>query len=154
MRLRPRFSNRPAASRSVFSRLGLGWPRLMLRGRRPAGRSSARTGRLPVRWQMPMWPGRLPTWAEVQRLPLSLMIACLLAALGTVQMTFLIGNGLYRNYIWQQEVRSVKLLIQLVQCVRPTLLPATSNVRGVLFKQLRISIGKNAKTVASERTRQ
>ncbi len=37
------------------------------------------------------------------------MIACLLAALGTVQMTFLIGNGLYRNYIWQQEVRNVKL---------------------------------------------
>ena len=61
------------------------------------------------RWQMPVWPGGLPTWAEVQRLPLSLMIACLLAALGTVQMTFLIGNGLYRNHMWQQEIRSVKL---------------------------------------------
>ncbi len=56
-----------------------------------------------------MWSGRLPTWAEVQRLPLSLMVACLLAALGTVQMTFLIGNGVYRHYIWQQEVRSVQL---------------------------------------------
>ena len=37
------------------------------------------------------------------------MVACLLAALGTVQMTFLIGNGLYRSYMWQQETRSVKL---------------------------------------------
>ena len=58
---------------------------------------------------MSVWRGGLPTWAEVQRLPLSLMIACLLAALGTVQMTFLIGNGLYRNHMWQQEIRSVKL---------------------------------------------
>ena len=103
MRLRPRFSNRPAVKRPGFLNRP-GWPRLKLRGR-----SSAHTGRSAGRWQLPAWPGSLPTWAEVQRLPLSLMIACLLAALGTVQMTFLIGNGLYRNYIWQQETRSVQL---------------------------------------------
>ena len=50
---------------------------------------------------------RLPTWAEVQRLPISMMIACLLAGLGAVQLTFLIGNGLYRSYVWQAQTRSV-----------------------------------------------
>ncbi|WP_407569832.1 cell division protein FtsB [Deinococcus altitudinis] len=54
------------------------------------------------------WPGRLPTWAEVQRLPVSMMIACLLAGLGAVQLTFLIGNGLYRSYVWQAQTRTVK----------------------------------------------
>lgn len=37
-----------------------------------------------------------------------MMIACLLAGLGTVQLTFLIGNGLYRTYIWEQNTRTVK----------------------------------------------
>lgn len=37
-----------------------------------------------------------------------MMIACLLAGLGTVQLTFLIGNGLYRTYTWQQETRAVR----------------------------------------------
>lgn len=37
-----------------------------------------------------------------------MMIACLLAGLGTVQLTFLIGNGLYRDYVWQQNTRAVK----------------------------------------------
>ncbi|WP_407540587.1 septum formation initiator family protein [Deinococcus radiomollis] len=52
--------------------------------------------------------GRLPTWAEVQRLPVSMMIACLLAGLGAVQLTFLIGNGLYRSYVWQAQTRTVE----------------------------------------------
>ncbi len=37
-----------------------------------------------------------------------MMIACLLAGLGTVQITFLIGNSLYRTYAWQQETRAVQ----------------------------------------------
>ena len=109
MRLRPRFSNSSASDRPASNHSDLGWPRLKLQIQRLAGRSSPRTERLSGRWQMSVWRGGLPTWAEVQRLPLSLMIACLLAALGTVQMTFLIGNGLYRNHMWQQEIRSVKL---------------------------------------------
>ena len=65
----------------------------------------------PPSWNRPVWLSRLknwPTWAEWQRLPLSMMIACLLAGLGTVQLTFLIGNGLYRTYIWEQNTRTVK----------------------------------------------
>ncbi len=37
-----------------------------------------------------------------------MVIACLLAGLGTVQLTFLIGNGLYRAYVWQQQTRTVQ----------------------------------------------
>jgi hypothetical protein len=67
----------------------------------------------PPTWNRPTWlrvrlPGQWPTWAALQRLPLSMMIACLLAGLGTVQLTFLIGNGLYRNYMWQKETAAVK----------------------------------------------
>lgn len=44
-----------------------------------------------------------------------MMIACLLAGLGTVQLTFLIGNGLYRNYVWQKETVAVKGEIAALQ---------------------------------------
>lgn len=37
-----------------------------------------------------------------------MMIACLLAGLGAVQLTFLIGNGLYRTYTWQAQTRAVQ----------------------------------------------
>lgn len=40
-----------------------------------------------------------------------MMIACLLAGLGAVQLTFLIGNGLYRSYVWQAQTRAVKVEI-------------------------------------------
>ena len=64
-------------------------------------------------WLKPGWPKSgarrsWPTWAEVQRLPVSMMIACLLAGLGAVQLTFLIGNGLYRTYVWQAQTSTVK----------------------------------------------
>jgi hypothetical protein len=58
----------------------------------------------PGRPKMSAWP----TWQEVQRLPVSMMIACLLAGLGAVQLTFLIGNGLYRTYTWQTQTVAVK----------------------------------------------
>ncbi|MGY2896100.1 cell division protein FtsB [Deinococcus sp. UYEF24] len=84
MRLRPEGSRRPAWMKAPqLSSPKLHWPHL---------------GRV----------GRLPTWAEVQRLPVSMMIACLLAGLGAVQLTFLIGNGLYRSYVWQTQTRTVK----------------------------------------------
>ena len=69
----------------------------------------------PPTWNRLKLPSRWPTWAEWQRLPLSMMIACLLAGLGTVQLTFLIGNGLYRTYMWQQETGTVKKEIVSLQ---------------------------------------
>ncbi|TSA87911.1 cell division protein FtsB [Deinococcus detaillensis] len=46
---------------------------------------------------------RLPRWEEVRRLPLTMMIASLLAALGIVQMTFLLGQSGYRYLTWTQQ---------------------------------------------------
>ncbi len=37
-----------------------------------------------------------------------MMLACLFAALGSVQMTFLIGNSLYRSYVWSAEHRQIE----------------------------------------------
>ena len=37
-----------------------------------------------------------------------MMIACLLAGLGVVQLSFLVGNGLYRTYVWQGQTRAVE----------------------------------------------
>jgi cell division protein FtsB len=51
---------------------------------------------------------RLPHWEEVRRLPLTMMIASLLAALGIVQMTFLLGHGVYRYVTWQQQTMQVR----------------------------------------------
>ena len=46
---------------------------------------------------------RLPRWEEVRRLPLTMMIASLLAALGIVQMSFLLGQSVYRTLTWTQQ---------------------------------------------------
>lgn len=37
-----------------------------------------------------------------------MMLASLLAGLGAVQMTFLIGSGLYRSYTWGREGETVR----------------------------------------------
>ena len=68
---------------------------------------------LPSSWKTTGWkkwvrlPLRLPAWSDVRRLPVSMMLACLLAGLGSVQMTFLIGNSLYRSYTWTAEHRQI-----------------------------------------------
>ncbi len=49
---------------------------------------------------------RLPHWEQVRRLPLTMMIASLLSALGIVQMSFLLGQGVYRYVTWTQQTTS------------------------------------------------
>ena len=51
---------------------------------------------------------RLPRWEEVRRLPLSMMLASLLFALGIVQMSFLLGQSVYRYVTWTQQTREVQ----------------------------------------------
>ena len=51
---------------------------------------------------------RLPRWEEVRRLPLTMMIASLLFALGIVQMTFLLAQSSYRYITWTQQTREVQ----------------------------------------------
>ncbi|MFC4454386.1 septum formation initiator family protein [Deinococcus sonorensis] len=65
-----------------------------------------------MRLRPPTWklPWKVPNLRGLpwQQLPLTLMLASALAALGSVQMTFLIGNSLYRHYAWQAETRTVQ----------------------------------------------
>ncbi|MGI8748542.1 MAG: cell division protein FtsB, partial [Deinococcus sp.] len=60
----------------------------------------------PPSWRWPRW--RRPDWQGLRSLPLSMMLASLLAGLGAVQMTFLIGSGLYRSYTWGREGEVVR----------------------------------------------
>lgn len=51
------------------------------------------------------WASR---WRVLQRLPMSLMLASLLAGLGIVQLTFQLGNMLYRTVTWTQETNATR----------------------------------------------
>ena len=51
---------------------------------------------------------RVPHWEEVRRLPLTMMIASVLAALGIVQMSFLLGQSVYRYVTWTQQSTQVQ----------------------------------------------
>ena len=55
------------------------------------------------------WVGR---WRSVQRLPLTLMLASLLAGLGIVQLTFQLGHLVYRTVTWTGETRAVQARIR------------------------------------------
>ena len=47
----------------------------------------------------------------MKRVPLLMVVASVLAGLGIVQMTFLIGHALYRNAQWNQEIRSERAAV-------------------------------------------
>ena len=44
----------------------------------------------------------------MRRIPLLMVITSVLAGLGIVQMTFLIGHGLYRHFTWTAETRALQ----------------------------------------------
>lgn len=54
-------------------------------------------------------------WRLVQRLPLTMMLTCLLLLLGSVQLTFQIGNNIYRSWTWQRETVVVKQRVAALQ---------------------------------------
>ncbi|WP_235183285.1 cell division protein FtsB [Deinococcus phoenicis] len=51
-------------------------------------------------------------WRQVQRLPVTLMLASLLAGLGIVQLTFQLGNLAYRSVTWTRETHATQVRIQ------------------------------------------
>ncbi|WP_328774681.1 cell division protein FtsB [Deinococcus aquaedulcis] len=53
----------------------------------------------------PPRPARRAWWRRVQRLPLSMMVASVLAALGIVQLSFQLGHMAYRSVTWSAETR-------------------------------------------------
>ena len=59
-----------------------------------------------------MWRLR---WRQVQRLPLTMMITCLLLLLGGVQAAFQIGQSAYRSWTWTQETGEVRGRVAALQ---------------------------------------
>lgn len=55
------------------------------------------------------------TWRQVQRLPLTLMLASLLAGLGIVQLTFQLGNLAYRTALWTRDTHAAEARIQALE---------------------------------------
>ncbi|WP_293913846.1 septum formation initiator family protein [Deinococcus sp.] len=99
---------------------------------------------------------RLPHWEEVRRLPLTMMIASLLAALGIVQMCFLLGHGIYRSVTWQQQTTQVRAQeaqlradVQILQDARdrasdPEYLSALSRCLGYVGKNEQVLVAQSA----------
>ncbi|WP_229784826.1 cell division protein FtsB [Deinococcus radiotolerans] len=53
-------------------------------------------------------PPRRDWWRRLQRLPLSMMIASALLALGIVQLTFQLGHSLYRTSTWTRDTQATQ----------------------------------------------
>ncbi|MFB9990726.1 cell division protein FtsB [Deinococcus oregonensis] len=51
-------------------------------------------------------------WRAAQRLPVTLMLASLLAGLGIVQLSFQLGLMAYRSVTWTQETRATQSRVQ------------------------------------------
>lgn len=54
-------------------------------------------------------------WRQVQRLPVALMLTSLLTALGIVQLTFQLGNLVYRTLTWTGETRQTQEHIRTLE---------------------------------------
>lgn len=58
------------------------------------------------------WAGR---WRTLTRLPITLMISSVLLGLGIVQLTFHLGNSMYRSVTWTQEIKETSARVQGLQ---------------------------------------
>ncbi len=59
-----------------------------------------RRGTLLGRWE--------PLSRSLGRLPITMMMTSLLLALGIVQLTFQIGNSIYRTVVWTEDTRATQ----------------------------------------------
>ncbi|GGL96996.1 cell division protein FtsB [Deinococcus aerophilus] len=65
-------------------------------------------------------PRRAVWWRRLSlrrlgRLPLSMMLTSLLAALGIVQLSFQLGNTVYRSVTWTQQTREARASIRQLE---------------------------------------
>ena len=100
---------------------------------------------------------RFPHWEEVRRLPLTMMIASVLAALGIVQMSFLLGQSVYRYVTWTQQTALVqaqetqlKQDVQILQDAKdkasdPTYLNALARCLGYVGSSEQVVLAASAK---------
>ena len=111
----------------------------------------------------PVPPTRDPGWQRterhfqrLQRLPLTMMAASLLAGLGIVQLTFQLGNSVYRTLTWSAETRQTQARVQTLErdvqilqdAVRasqdPEYLRALARCRGFVGKNERVVVASDA----------
>ncbi|WP_230275478.1 MULTISPECIES: cell division protein FtsB [unclassified Deinococcus] len=93
---------------------------------------------------------------RLQRLPLTMMAASLLAGLGIVQLTFQLGNSVYRTLTWSAETRQTQARVQTLErdvqilqdAVRasqdPEYLRALARCRGFVGKNERVVVASDA----------
>ena len=60
-------------------------------------------------------PPRRDWWRRLQRLPLSMILASVLLGLGIVQLTFQLGNSLYRTTTWSRDTQDTRARIQTLE---------------------------------------
>lgn len=58
---------------------------------------------------------RLTGWQRLGRLPLAMILTSLLAALGIVQLSFQLGNTVYRSVTWMQETQKTQAHIRQLE---------------------------------------
>ncbi|ADV68616.1 hypothetical protein [Deinococcus maricopensis] len=99
---------------------------------------------------------RFPSWQQWRRLPLAMVIASVLAGLGIVQMTFLIGHTAYRSVTWSREARQaradVKVLREDIRVLTevqthandPVYLGALARCLGFVGAEERVVVDENA----------
>lgn len=111
----------------------------------------------------PVSPARKTWWQRterrlqrLQRLPLTMMVASLLAGLGIVQLTFQLGNSVYRSLTWSAETRQTQARVQTLErdvqilqdAVRasqdPEYLRALARCRGFVGKEERVVVASDA----------
>lgn len=104
---------------------------------------------------------RLPRWEEVRRLPLTMMIASLLAALGIVQMSFLLGQSVYRSLTWTQQIAQaldqqaqLRQDVQILQEAKakasdPEYMNALARCIGYVGKDERVVVAQGAQDLPS-----
>ncbi|MVN88451.1 cell division protein FtsB [Deinococcus sp. HMF7620] len=63
----------------------------------------------------PPLPARRVWWRRLQRLPLSMMVASVLAALGIVQLSFQLGHLAYRSVVWSAQTRETLDRVALLE---------------------------------------
>lgn len=54
-------------------------------------------------------------WRALKRLPLTLMLASVLASLGIVQLTFQLGHLVYRTVTWNRETQLTQARVRVLE---------------------------------------
>lgn len=105
------------------------------------------------------WAGR---WHTLSRLPVTLMIASVLLGLGIVQLSFQLGNTIYRSVTWKQETQQtagrVKTLQRDVNILRdaeksasdPAYLEELARCQGFVGRGESVIVAQNAPTTPTE----